>query len=1029
MSLRRMAAPALALALASCAKDVSPEGSPAFVDHAVFDPSVGAVPLPNDLALLPQSVEIQPPGAQRELLEAFQVTGGFPNDLEVPITIEFTRVPVGGSGAASAPELDVGSIVAPGGAEPNLLVLRVGGFGATPVAFEVAGYLAGAGKGTLTLRKAPAGGSRLWEPGQYVVAVRGGPHGVKTAGGGEVHPQPAMYLLLQGKNLAYPENQALLPDAAAGELLEQIRQSYLAPFSLVEAVFPAREIAVLQTFRIAPARTHVVLDPAAGVAPLPSNFLLDHSQSPPKVAFNPAFGPAAAGLATLDGFSTTGMLMAPMSAPIDSTTVTNESVLVYRVAGGVAERVFEVMDHVSSGCSGAVPATFVAQPPPLSPSPVPVIALQPAVPVPLPGGLCGGALMLPPLEEASDYVVVITSRVKDATGAPIGRTTPASLLLFSSALVADGAATVPGVDPGTAQLLDLLRQQIQPALQALPSGVTRGDVAFAYPVRTQSITGAALELAALPYSPDAAMLCAMHGVDCEKPRPGSTRLYTPDGVGADGSIEDLFAKHGVDPLVPRAGIGVALETEIFTLDLLDPATGAFLSDPANLVPRAIPALVLAPADRGLVPLVVVQHGLGTRRSRTSALSIASVFASAGLAVAAIDLPLHGDRSFCNPARGNAECVPGHSCVPIPSRASQGDPAGMGPGACWTTASPADPDGVPDGALAKRPSFCVAATGCDDPGDWPTGWEAAAGGGVPYASSEFFISTNFFRVRDTLRQHVLDASQLVRVLTPSPASPPVGHAVFDALLGAGTLLSPLEVSLVGDSLGAIAGVLDLAANPRFGRAVFEATGGTVVDVVLSSPDFAGAVPELLAPLGCAWPPTDPAQAAGCLPILHLMKWILDPAEPINFARHVTSNTLPNLLAGGGIPGNEDGTQRPKDVLAQFAVCDQTITNPFSALLAGNLGLAPFVAPSAPGGTGTVQWYAATTGPAVPDVYPGSGCAAGARVQHAFLLNWGAWYADEQDREALRQATVVGQETAAAFLLDPGPVPSLVVVPQP
>jgi hypothetical protein len=220
-------------------------------------------------------------------------------------------------------------------------------------------------------------------------------------------------------------------------------------------------------------------------------------------------------------------------------------------------------------------------------------------------------------------------------------------------------------------------------------------------------------------------------------------------------------------------------------------------------------------------------------------------------------------------------------------------------------------------------------------------------------------------------------------------------------------------------------------------VLEVPGGTLVDTILTSPAFAAQVGPLLAPLGCTWPPATPAQAQGCLQVVHVMKWILDPADPLNFARHVTSGTLPNLLAAGGIPGNADGTQLAKDVLAQIAVCDQTVPNGPSALLAANLGLAPFRAPAAPGGTGTVQWYSATTGPAIADVYPGSGCAAGRRMDHAFLLDWGddffddpgTAFPDDPDYLALREATVLAQTAAADFLVAPQPKPTLVVVPAP
>jgi hypothetical protein len=209
MSLRRIAALSLAL-VAACAKDVKPEPSTAFVDYSVFDPATSAIPLPNDLVLA--AAPGLPDSAQKELLLAFAAQGGFPNDIEVPITIDFTRTPVG-PGASTAPTLDLATVN-----PATVVLLELTALGAKPASYDTsAGAITQAQSGTkTTLRlRAPraADGSRNWKPGaHYAVAVRGGADGVKTADGSPVHAMPAMYLLLAGKNLAEPANQSLLPD-------------------------------------------------------------------------------------------------------------------------------------------------------------------------------------------------------------------------------------------------------------------------------------------------------------------------------------------------------------------------------------------------------------------------------------------------------------------------------------------------------------------------------------------------------------------------------------------------------------------------------------------------------------------------------------------------------------------------------------------------------------------------------------------------------------------------------------------------
>src|SRR5438067_2003931 len=356
MLLRRVAPAALAiLALTACEPGVGYDTSRnVATNYAAFDPSATPpqIPLPNDLALTQAGTL---PGAQGELLRLFAAAGGFPNDQEVPITIDLIQVGTqldGGVLARSMPALDFASIqvcTAPG-QNCNLAVMQLGAPPPVFVAIDqpvAADYVANGDHGTLTLHRSahaiPSGppgstiNSRVWDPGvHYVAAIRGGPNGV-TVGNGRLYPQPAMYLLEQGKDLTKPENQGLIPGNTAAEKaataaqLEQLRRTYEAgPFPLLQTVFPKTEIATLTTFQIAPRPSTApsaqpVIDASAGVVPLPSNQLLDGNTLPddplaPATSAHvqniPTLGPLAPGLATLDGFSTTALLLIPTSAPV-----------------------------------------------------------------------------------------------------------------------------------------------------------------------------------------------------------------------------------------------------------------------------------------------------------------------------------------------------------------------------------------------------------------------------------------------------------------------------------------------------------------------------------------------------------------------------------------------------------------------------------------------------------------------------------------------------------------------------------------
>lgn len=1061
MQLRRILPAAAALvAVAACRPSVPERQNPTAVSYAVFDPTTSEIPLPNALALSPDGLASLPAGAQKELLQAFALTGGFPDDQELPATLDFVVANIAANGTVTSlpPDLDLTTLT-----PTTRLVLESCPGGAAPVAVE-ASYAKGTVKGTLTLRRTPDAttGLRYWKSGcTVIIALRGGPSGLHTTQGDPIYPQATTYLITQGKDLTVQENQGLLPGATAderaavGRQLEQLRQALLPPAvqGAIASAFPVNEAAVIQIFSVTNSGTHPVIDAAAGVVPLPSDLLLDPTSPRPKVANIPAFGPAAAGLATLDGFSTTAMSIIQMSAPIRAASVTGSSVLLYDLSNPAAPvLVPDVTAQLLSG--GAKKANYLTEPPQVTQAidlggttvrVSPVIALQPAIPVPLP---TGGSVLLPPLKEATEYAVVISNSVRDLAGNSIKSGVVGKLLNVQSPLVAGNVSTVQGLPLGEAVILEGIRQRLQPVFaQAAVDGVPRANVALAYTFRTQTITGkgrladpqapsGALQLAALPYSgalSPGSPACTGLGLALGLPQPQAValdcRIALPGSVAvADtpAAIAAVFDRYGVDASLSRANIGTVIEASIATINLLDDATGAF--NPAGGRPEVIKVLLAAPsaanpatqtcagpfaalAPAKCVPLAIFNHGLG--QGRSNLLMLADELNAKGIVVAAIDIPKHGDRSWC---RSDAECLTPAHCVAEPALANQGDAPGPTPGFCRLGLTPADPLG----SFLNRPSLCLSPTG--------TCGFTTANAGLPVASSNFFIGANFFRVRDTMRQTVIDISQLVQTLAVVPAAPPTGNGVFDALIGHGIVIVPANIGLVGQSLGSITGAMNVAANPRFDRAVFNVPGGTAVDVFTNAPSFEAAVDALLLSIGVdrSQVATNPAMAAKYLQTLHLLKWILDPADPLNFAGHLSSSTLPNLLAPGGVPGKVDGTQLDKAALVQLATCDQTVPTPFGSLFAADAGLAGIdLVPGSPT-SARFQWYvnpvSGSTFAADPSnpVYP-TGCAAG--VSHGFVASWGfrPGAAANAEEAAL---TNLAQAFAGGFLLSPSDVASIV-----
>jgi len=324
-------------------------------------------------------------------------------------------------------------------------------------------------------------------------------------------------------------------------------------------------------------------------------------------------------------------------------------------------------------------------------------------------------------------------------------------------------------------------------------------------------------------------------------------------------------------------------------------------------------------------------------------------------VAAIDAEKHGDRSWCT---ADAQCGAGSTC-----------------------AFKANFTGPTDGTT--QIGVCESAPGVRGTylNERVDGAAGASEKGVPYVSGNYLVTLNFFRTRDSLRQDVIDQSALVKALAPYGPSPDAFAQHLLAMEGGGYAVDPTKIYWVSQSLGSIQGAVDLAANPRFSQAVFNAPGATLVDIFGNAESgFHQTLLDLIAPIE--------EGSAEYLKLLQVAKWILDPADPANFAPHVLTNRLASPLDDAGLPGLPSS----RSALVQLGLCDPTIPNAQNAYFASQLGL-PVPAPGA-GGTGRVQWFVnSASGETCPD----------AGATHGFLL-------DGVDPTL----TIQAQTAAAAFL---------------
>ncbi len=948
------------LAVAGC-KDVSQRSiTPTIVIAAFSSPNI---PTPNDLALQATPTLTAPElAAQQDLLQSFVNQGGFPADqaptLSVPIRAYdwdggsnryVPRCQTTPCAASTLPSVDPTTVTT-----ATAALFRVDVDPPVRIAVEAASPQVPGSVNLVPARDAT--GSRRLPAGRYVFAIRGGDSGVKTADGLPVGADLPIALTIPNKDLTNKENQPpgglssaqlaqlepvqavlwnpvgwLSADLGHGKVWIPCLPSVLggapdplvaactaangavkAPaYSAIDPAFPHAEVASIAAFQIAASTAAVPLvDAASGQAPLPIDLLRTGPGG--TIAPNPAFGAAGAGLVTLDGFSTTAMVLAPTSLPVADSTVPG-SVFLYKLSKA-SPPVPTLVPELKANGPGT--ARYVVQPTPLiipetknilpglaCPTGTggcsPAIGLQPAVPVVLSTATVPPTVLpLPPLDEDTTYAVVITNGVKDILGRRLGRPTIMTLLTETHPIAAGGISLVGGIDDATATAIETMRGQLAPVLAVAPGGAA--NVALAYTFKTQTFKETSLALAAAPYSIE-------HGAGGAVFTPtAATAVTAPAGVPTTGvaAFYDVTFK-SVDAIDKTTG---ALRPTLAT-DLADPVTVAsLLTDLHALV--AVPTAAAAPAcpsppfpaGARCAPLVVFGHGLNG--SKETMFAVASSLAQAGFVAAAIDFPLHGARNWCSQ---NSDCALSGgavgTCTPFPGGAGQGDQ--VPPGVC-------------------------------------------SGGSVPVtAGSRYFIGANFFRTRDAFRQNLLDVGALVLALDRPPTLPAPAANPFASVLPTGLLVDPLHVYYEGLSLGSISGTSVLAVNSRMSRGSLSVGGGTVVDVFTNSPAFQSNVEALFTGLlsgvlggqTFSFAMIDPTNAAFSLPVasaylqtLNVAKWILDPGDPVNYAGNLIGAPLPDLLQNpnGSVP------QAAKSVYGQAAQNDSVVPNPFNLELYGLIG---------------------------------------------------------------------------------------------
>ncbi len=826
----------LCLLLAACAPDI-PQNAPARVVTAQYDPlaTPPVLPLPNDLAISPTTGLLAIPDAptdspaQLEFNAYLRTLDGFPPS--TPATTTFS--------AAIDPATATPSTVATPGAIAVFDVTNLTVLGPKDFAPSVSGD----GK-TLTLASA-----KPWALGhQYAVLVYGGddPHGLKPkdAADGKVVADLFTFFLRSAKplltecsdqQLAADDTGACLcpTDPATGkfaaachpalgmtraqaEQLEPGRRAFSGLYDnlLSKAVGGDRsldDLVLFWTFTIAHG-PFAEFDPTTGRIPFPNDVLIDQKTGKVNLPIDPN-APAQQkalmmGLNQLDGFSTTAATTAPI--------VTADGLPPVGAAPGRGVQ-FLNTTHLSGQPSYAVAPEMVNG-----------------------GKDYDGLLVVTPLRpllpDGDEYLALLTNDITDSQGRPL-KPSPVMQFVKSQSPLFDPMtmhSTVAQLSDDQAQQLEVLRSAYaQMGLWQLLSAIlhiSRDQVAMVWTYRTQSMTTALHDAAALPgtrmTATDVTLLDAEPGAALG-PDVGQIvwgRMHTHVALGPDGTL-DLSKTGGADVDIPF----------LMTTPKLVPVNGA--------------------------PVVIVQHGLTGWRGH--ALAIAEAFASRGWAVIAIDINFHGGRTICT---ANTDCTNGGTCsagkcsTSLVVKCSDDSQCAMG-GTCNKNS------GQCSTSLAPSSSLCMTHLENAQP---VTECNPAASG------SAFLNFGNPFALRDNFRQHVVDLAQLQRVIED------VGPSGLKAKLS--SLAQPVTIdasrtAYIGQSLGGIEGALFLAASDHPKVGVLNVPGGRLTDIILTSPTFMPLLAPLLKANNVA------ADTPEFYQLLNTFRWITDPGDPINFGRHV------------------------------------------------------------------------------------------------------------------------------------------------
>lgn len=360
-----------------------------------------------------------------------------------------------------------------------------------------------------------------------------------------------------------------------------------------------------------PSLAYAQLDLTAGTLqaiPHPADALLRTSTGANNL---PATTAAARAFNTLSGFSTSAPIYVPFIGTLAPATVTSANIMVVDPTNVAQETTLSVI----SGATGDT------------------VAISP----------------MRPLAPSTQYTVIVTNRVTSTDGTPVLPVTTTGLLQLDAPLVnASGHSTASGLSDAQAALLEPLRQAWQPvwaqARTATGLPITRIPMAFAFTTQPLFSTMKALNASVQTTTAPAPIMIGINGL--------------PTGSWFGTVMVDNFFTALNAALIPHTHIGGVYVGEYSSpnyISYTDPANPAgapwVMSNGLPVVQSTrtqqfvacLPNPITFPAPPSGYPTVIYVHGI--TRNMFDMLAVADGLNQAGIAVIAINQPLHGSNDL------------------------------------------------------------------------------------------------------------------------------------------------------------------------------------------------------------------------------------------------------------------------------------------------------------------------------------------------------------------------------------------------